>query len=233
MALESLSNPLQALSAQPYVMNLRSQNAATNNVTWNQDTQYFLNDVVRSPLTGGMYVFEAFDQALDADTAWTILSANDPSSLLGAVEGWAPFQGAGLRSVAQTSAAVTGVAAGAAGALGATAGLTHPISLLGLGVVSRWLVTLDYTASLTGAPAPAFAATEWATWTVSANGTAPVPRLATHVFGSGADASGSPVSVVVTAPADATQITVSGIQSATSAVLLLTGGVTATFARLS
>jgi hypothetical protein len=213
-------------------MNLRSQNAATNNVTWNQDTQYFLNDVVRSPVTGGLYVYEAFDQAGDTDTAWTILSANDPSSPAGVAEGWAPFQSVGLKTVVQTPAAVTGTAAGAAGALGATASLLLPLGLPnGLGVASTWLVNLSYTASLTGGGA--FAATEWATWTVTSTGAGPVSAAATHVFGAGAVASGSPVSIVLTAPPTATTLVVSGIQSATSAVLLFTGSVTATFSRLS
>ena len=228
MALESLSNPLQALAVLPYAMNLRSQDATTNDSTWSATTQYFHNDVVRSPLTGGLYVYEAWDGAQNLPDA--ILSANDPSSVGGQAEGWASAQGNGLKTVDQNSAAVTGVAAGAAGALGATVGLT--LTLLNpLGVASTWLVKLDYTASLTGAAA--FAATEWAAWTVTPNGTAPTVRVCNHVFGSGAVGSGSPVSVVVTLPADGTTLTPTGVQSATSAVLLFTGGVVATYARLA
>jgi hypothetical protein len=228
MALESLSNPLQALASLPYAMNLRSQDATTNNAEWSATTQYFINDVVRSPLTGGLYVYEAWDGAQNLSSA--IVSANDPSSVGGQAEGWASAQGNGLKTVDQNSAAVTGVAAGAAGSLGATAGLT--LTLLNpIGVASTWLVKLDYNATLTGAGA--FAATEWVVWTTTTNGAAPTVRVCNHVFGAGAVGSGSPVSVVVTLPADATTVTVTGVQSATSAVLLFTGGVVATYARLA
>jgi hypothetical protein len=228
MALESLSNPLQALAVLPYAMNLRSQDATTNNAEWSATTQYFINDVVRSPLTGGLYVYEAWDGAQNLPSA--IVSANDPSSVGGQAEGWASAQGNGLKTVDQNSAAVTGVAAGAAGSLGATAGLT--LTLLNpIGVASTWLVKLDYNATLTGAGA--FAATEWVVWTTTTNGAAPTVRVCNHIFGAGAVGSGSPVSVVVTLPADATTVTVTGVQSATSAVLLFTGGVVATYARLA
>ena len=227
MALESLSNPLQALAAQPYVMNLRSQDATTNDAEWSATTQYFINDMVRSPLTGGMYVLEAWDGA--ANTPSCVLSVNDPSSAAGAADGWAPTQGAGLRSVSQLAAAVQGVAAGAAGALTVTGGLTLTLPAA-LPTASTWLVKLDYTATLTGGGA--FVAAENVVWTVTPNGTAPTARVCTHVFGAGVVNAGSPVSVVVNLPADGTTLTVSGVQSATSAVLLFTGNVTATYARL-
>lgn len=226
MALESLSNSLQALGAQPYVMNLRSQDATTNDVTWSATTQYFINDVVRSPTNGGMYVYEAWDGAQNLPSS--LLGGVDPASAGGSAAGWAPTQGAGLKTVVQASSAVTGGTAAAALVIGSSLSLTL---LAPLGVVSTWLVKLDYTASLTGGAA--FAATEWASWTVTPNGTAPVVRNCNHVFGSGAVSSGSPVSFVVTLPADGTTLAVAGAQSATTVVLLLTGGATATFARLS
>jgi len=230
MALESLSNALQSLSAQPYTMNLRSADALTNDPTWSATTQYFINDMVQSPTDGGMYVYTAWNPFVPANTSSCIVSVNDPASSNGASEGWAPTQSNGLKSVKQQSAAVTGVAAGAAGALGGTAGLGLTFAGAGgLGQESTWLVKLDYTATLTGAAA--FAATEWTAWSVTANGTGPTGRTCNHVFGAGAVASGSPVSMIVTAPADATAFTVAGVQSATS-VVLLPGQVTATFARL-
>jgi len=225
MALESLANPLQALGAQPYVMNLRSQDATTNNATWSATTQYFINDMVRSPTDGGLYVYEAWSGS--ANTASCILSAVDPGSAGGRAAGWAPAQGEGLQTFRQTTAAVTGGTA--AGALAATAGLTLTLAAP-LAVVSNWLVKLDYTATVA---TPPFVAAEHAIWTVAPNGTAPVSRLCTHSFGASVSSAGSPMSVVVTLPADGTTLTVSGVQSATATVLTFTGGVTASFARLS
>lgn len=231
MALESLANPLQNLGAQPYAMNLRSQNATTNDPTWSASTQYFINDMVKSPATGGMYVYAAWDPALaGTNTSSCLVSANDPSSAAGLADGWAPCQGRGLLTSPQTSGAVTGVAAGAAGALTVAPALSYTVAGAGgLGVASRWLCKLDYTATLTGAAA--FAATEWAFWTFTPDGTAPVPRQANHVFGAGATSSGSSVNVVVNVPADATTIALAGTQSATTVVLLF-ANVTCTWSRL-
>jgi len=228
MALESLSNPLQALAVLPYAMNLRSQDATTNDSTWSATTQYFHNDVVRSPLTGGLYVYEAWDVAGAQNLPDAIVSANDPSSAAGLAEGWAPAQGNGLTSVVQNSAAVTGGTVALAN-LGATTGLilTLPAAL---GVASTWLVKLDYTATLA---TPPFTGTEWLTWTVTPNGTAPVVRVSSHVFGAAAPSGGSPVSVVVTLPADGTSLTPTGVQSAAASNFTFTGGVVATYARLS
>lgn len=231
MALESLSNPLQALSAQPYVMNLRSQTALTNDTTWDAASQYFINDMVRSPTNGAMYVYEAWDPATQANTPSCIVSANDPASDLGRADGWAPTQGVGLQTVSQVSAVVTGVAAGAAGALGGTAGLSLVLGIPnGLGVPSTWLIKLDYSASLTG-PAD-FAADQWVNWAFTHNGTAPVNKVASHLFPVAAGVSGPGLSVVLNVAADATTISVVGTQSATTAVLLL-GNVVATYSRLA
>jgi len=237
MALESLSNALQSLGAQPYVMNLRSATALTNDPTWSPTTQYFINDMVQSPVNGGMYVYTAWNPNLGGSNQGSCLvSVNDPSSANGAAEGWAPTQSVGLRTVTQTSAAVTGVAAGAAGALGGTAGLALTFTGAGgLGQVSTWLVKIDYTMSIT---APPFATDTWAQWTVTPNGTGPTAVSSIHLFGAGATtdganaASGSPVSMVVNAPADATQFAISARQSATATVLL-PGTVTVTYSRLA
>lgn len=224
MALVPLGNPLTQLDSQNYVMNLRSQDATTNNVEWSVDTQYFINDVVRAP-NGGLYVYEAWDGLVNLPSS--VKGLPEPSGPLGPAAGWAPFQSNGLRTVRSTSAAVTGGTAAAG--LGGVAGLTLTLGVLPLGVVSTWLVKLDYTAGLTGAAA--FAATEWVAWTATANGATPQVVQCNHVFGAGATTSGSPVSFVLTVPDDATSITIGGTQSVTSAVLL-PGTVTATFARL-
>lgn len=226
MALESLSNALQSLGAQPYVMNLRSQTALTNNVTWSATTQYFINDMVRSPLNGGMYVLEAWDGA--ANTASCLLSANDPASLAGKADGWASTQGDGLKTVQQVTATLTGGAPAAA--VGNAAALSLTL-LNAIGKVSTWLVKLDYVATNA-----AFAAPEWVLWTVTPNGTggAGLVEQCNHVFGQGATTSGSPVSVVVTLPADGTQLNVAGTQSAVNgAGLAFAAPATATFVRLA
>jgi hypothetical protein len=225
MALESLSNSLQALSAQPYVMNLRSQSALTNDVTWDVGTQYFINDVVRSPTDGGMYVYEAWDGA--QGLPWSVLGGVDPASAGGSAAGWAPMQGNGLKTVVQASSAVTGGTGAGALVIGSSLSLAL---LAPLGVVSKWLVKLDYTATL---GTPPFVAAEHAIWTVTPNGTGAVVRTCTHSFGATVSSAGSPVSVVVTLPADGTTLAVAGTQSATATTLTFAGGATATFARLS
>jgi len=228
MSLDPLSNPLSSVGVLPYGQNLRSQTAVTNNVNWSATTQYFINDMVRSPLDGGMYVYEAWSGV--ANTPTCRVGGSDPSTAAGKTAGWSSTQGNGLKTVQQTAAAVTGTALGAAGALGGTAGLTLTIPSPTLVGASVWLVKLDYVTGLTGVAT--FGATEWVAWTVTPNGTAPAARQCNHVFGAGATSSGSPVSFIVNAPADATTLTVTGVQSATS-VVLLPGTVIATFARLS
>jgi hypothetical protein len=215
-------------------MNLRSQDSQTNNVDWSVDTQYFINDVVRGA-DGGLYVYEAWD-GTDV-LASSVLGGVEPSSAGGPAAGWAPAQGVGLKNVIRNTAAVTGFAGGATGVLGATAGLTATIAPAGgLGVVSTWLVKLDYLAQL-NAGATAFASTEWVNWTVTANG-AGATASSTHVFGEGnglvasGGGSSSPCSVVIVAPADATTLTVSGFQSLTSVLLTFPNSVAATFSRL-
>jgi hypothetical protein len=229
MALESLSNPLQALAAQPYVMNLRSQTALTNDVTWDAATQYFLNDVVRSPLTGGMYVYEGWDQATATSLPYTILSVNDPASALGAADGWAPFQGAGLKNVivSASAAIVGGTVAGALTGPLATLGVTFAPAG-GLGVTSTWLVSLTYNATLA---TPPFAGTEGVNWTFTPNGTGPVASSCSQSFAALTTA-GANVTCLVNCPADATQITVTGVQSAAATVLTFAGGVVATYSRI-
>ena len=234
MALVPLGNPVTQLDAQNYVMNLRSTDATTNSVDWAATTQYFINDMVRGA-DGGLYVYEAWDGA--ANLSSSVLGGAGPGSATSTAEGWAPAQGAGLQTVVQKTAAVTGVAAGAAGVLGGAAGLTLTVAGAGgLGVVSTWLVKLDYLATLTGVVA--FAATEWVNWNVTANGTGGATASSTHVFGSGngiaasGGGSSSPCSVVIVAPADATTLTVTGYQSATSVVLTFPNSVTATYSRL-
>lgn len=229
MALESLSNPLQALAAQPYVMNLRSQTALTNDVTWDAATQYFLNDVVRSPATGGMYVYEGWDQATATSLSYTLLSPNEPSSALGAADGWAPFQGAGLQNViVSANAAITG---------GTVAGaLTGPLATLGvniapaggLGVASIWLVSLTYSATL---GTPPFVGTEGVNWTFTPNGTAPVAASCAQAFAALASA-GANVTCLVNCPADATTISVTGTQAPAATALTFGGGVVATYSRI-
>jgi len=237
MALESLSNALQSLGAQPYVMNLRSQNAVTNDVTWDAATQYFINDMVRSSLNGGMYVYEAWDPITGDNTPSCIVSANDPSTAGGRADGWAPCQSVGLDSVAQTTAVV----AGTAGAPAPAGALTVPLALSytlaaagGLGVVSVWLVKLDYSVIITGNVATA--GTEFLNWTFTPTGTGAAPVVSTQAFGTanGTVATGplgSTVSVVVVVPDDGTSIGVAGYQSTTSNPLVFSN-VVATYSRL-
>lgn len=234
MALESLSNALQSLGAQPYVMNLRSQNAVTNDTTWDAATQYFINDMVRSPLNGGMYVYEAWDPITGDNTPSCIVSANDPSTAAGRADGWAPTQSVGLDSVAQTTAVVTGTG-GAAGALTVPLGLGYTLAAAGgLGVVSVWLVKLDYSVIITANAATA--GTEFLNWTFTPTGTGAVPVVSTQAFGTanGTVATGplgSTVSVVVIVPDNGTSIGVAGYQSLTSAPLVFSN-VVATYSRL-
>lgn len=235
MALESLSNALQSLGAQPYVMNLRSQTALTNDVTWDAATQYFINDMVRSPLDQGMYVYEAWDPVGGANTASSIVSANDPSTALGRTDGWAPCQGLGLKSVALTTGVVTSPGAGA-GALVTAAALNYTVAGAGgLGVASRWLVNLNYSVIITANAATA--GTEFINWSFVPTGAGAVTKWATHTFGAGngtvaTGPMGSGLSVVVTVPADGTSISLNGYQSAASAALVFSD-VVVTYSRLA
>jgi hypothetical protein len=216
-------------------MNLRSQTAITNDPTWSATTQYFINDMVKSPATGGMYVYAAWDPALaGTNTSSCLVSANDPSTAGGLADGWAPCQGVGLLTSVQTTGTVAAPAAGAAGALVVAPALSYTVAGAGgLGVASRWHCKLDYTASI--ATGQAFAA-EWAAWTFTPNGTAPVARQANHFFGTGATTSGSSINVVVNVPADATTIALSGAASAvagaTNALLFTATTVVCTWSRL-
>lgn len=54
-SLESLSNPLERLSVLPTTMNFRT-NPATGLPYWDATIQYFINDVVISPITEGAYI---------------------------------------------------------------------------------------------------------------------------------------------------------------------------------
>lgn len=233
MALVPLGNPLTQLDAQNYVMNLRSQDASVNDVTWSATTQYFINDMVRGA-DGGLYVYEAWNKVTEENLAYSVLGGLDPS-LAGPTGGWSSAQGDGLKTVVQNSGSVTGVNNGTpAGAQAAGAVTVAPaLNLLladPLGVVSTWLVKLDYTATLTGAGA--FAAAEHLIWTVTPNGTAPTARVCTHSFGSTVTTAGSAVSVVVNLPANGTSVSLAGNQSGSSATIVF-AGVVATYARLS
>ena len=228
MALDPLSNPFLNLGIQPYSVNLRSQNPTTNDPTWSATTQYFINDMAQSPLDGAMYVYTAWNPGMGGgNTSSCLVSANDPSSVGGLADGWAPCGAAvapspGIVSV-QTTGAVTCTVAGAAGAFVTDPSLSFTVPGGALGVPSLWLCSFRYSASLTGGAA--FSAAEWIQWSFVASGTGALYHTVDHVLGEGALSSGSTVSVVINLPGDGTTITLSGDQSATTAVLLISAPV--------
>lgn len=101
-SLESLSNPLERLLVLPTAVQARG---AAGDITWDANIQYYRNDIVISPTTGGAYVFTGgvnsrssifggSDPAADTTGVWTRLQGNGPSELA-VFAAAAPIVGAG------------------------------------------------------------------------------------------------------------------------------------------
>lgn len=214
-SLESLSNPLERLTVLPTTMNLR-KNPATSLPYWDATIQYFINDVVISPLTEGAYICSG--------------GTNDQSAVRGGVDPsldttgvWWSTSVAGVSNSASITPTFTAPALpnGAYTVVGGT--VNAPAG-------SEWLVTLQC-ASATGTGA--LTATEIVTFTATPNGGAGniVGTLAIqpNIGGAGDATNNWSGSCYVTVGAGGTSITLGGTSGGQVITL---AGVRATFVRV-
>jgi hypothetical protein len=187
--LESLSNPLERLpvlngagSLSGYV----KTNPLTNSADWDVDQQYFLGDSCRSPLDGFTYVYTGGDlPALPSPPPneatgpiTSIRGGVDPS--LDSVQDVAG--GYWLRNAPLSSAVGAGLAPTVVS--GATWTVTGGVLALPLASNAKYLAVVQGVLNL----AAGFAATDHCVITLTPNGVAPVPVLATLVPGTGTTA---------------------------------------------
>ena len=151
-SLESLSNPLERLSVLPTTMNFR-KNPATGLPFWNVAIQYFINDVVISPLNGGAYICSGGTNDITAT-----LGGVDPS--LDTTGNWYATTQAGLVSFGQLFTSTVPIV-GAAGVITIPAG-----AVLTADASSTWLVTINGTSTYPLAMTDA----EQSRYTFTANG---------------------------------------------------------------
>lgn len=199
MALAPLRNALTFLDNAPSAMNLR-ENPADNDPLWVIDSQYFKNDVVVSPQTGGMYVFTGA-----GDFKTSIRGGDEPwLNSFSAAPNWKAFSPYGLNDVTTTAVTVTPPAVTAATPVVVTAGsLGLSADLATAGAV--YLVTYQGTWATTGGVA--FAATDQYFWSFDPDGTGSVTVSASSAPGAVVSPYQMSGSVVVAIPADGTQIT--------------------------
>jgi len=150
-SLESLSNPLERLSVLPTAMNLRI-NPLGGPPLWSATTQYFINDVVISPITEGAFVLSG-----GATNQTAIRGGPDPSA--DTTGNWLNMTGGGG---GYTTVFTSGVAiVGAANVITLPAGstLTAPAG-------SSWVVSVN---GSTSCPL-AITAADYSTYTFTAAG---------------------------------------------------------------
>jgi hypothetical protein len=197
MALAPLRNAYTFLDNAPTAMNLR-ENVSTNSPVWSATQQYFKNDCVVSPTTGGMFIFAGQDPAAST----TIRGGLDPwDDSFSAVPNWVSLAPAGLNDVtstpvtatiAQTASAAAVVSAGSFGldATLATPGATYMVNWQGI-----W-----------NNGGVAFTATDQLIWSFAPNGTGAATVSASENPGVTVAPFRMSGSVVVTIPVDGTQI---------------------------
>lgn len=209
-AIESLSNPLERLAVLPTAVNARP--SAPADITWDSAIQYFKNDLVISPLTGGAYVFTGGANDLTA-----IRGGSDPASSAD----WTRLQGNGASEVSIYDFAAD-ITSSTAYTLPAGATLT------GLPAGSTWNVIFDGQTT-TSAPA---VANDQSTWIFTAGGGAGANSVAfTSIASVGASLVNFGFSGVVTVGAGGGSITPTA--SANGAAQTLKAGSRITYVRLA
>jgi hypothetical protein len=200
MALLPLRNALSFLDSAPAAMQLREYPGNPNTPVWDVDTQYFKNDCVVSPTTGGMFIFAGMNDPHKT----TIRGGVDPweDSFIDA--NWVSFAPAGLNDVTTGSVQITAPTVNTAatpvvvtgGSFGLGPDLATP--------TATYLVTWQGQWATTGNVA--FAATDQYIWAFTPNGTGAQPVSATSAPGAVQSPYYFSGSVVVNLPADGTQI---------------------------
>jgi hypothetical protein len=214
-SLESLSNPLERLSVLPTAMNLR-KNPATGLPYWDVAIQYFINDVVISPINGGAYICSGGTQDQTA-----VRGGADPSADTTGV--WWSTSVAGVSSSASLTPTYT------AGAIGAPYTVTN--GTLAAPAGSSWLVTVQ---CATATPTAAYTAADDVTITVTPNGVAGnvAANLTIDPLTTAASRNGWSGSGFITVGATGTSIVLGGTSAGASQVVAL-AGVRATFVRIA
>jgi hypothetical protein len=197
MALLPLRNALSFLDSAPAAMNLREYPGNPNTPLWDVDTQYFKNDCVISPTTGGMFIFAGVNDAYKT----TIRGGVDPweDSFIDA--NWVSFAPVGLNDVTSTPVTATMVttASTAATVTAGSFGLDATLATPG----ATYLVTWQGIWNNGGV---AFTATDQIIWSFNPDGAASVTVSATVAPGLVVAPFNMAGSAVVTIPADGTQI---------------------------
>jgi hypothetical protein len=141
-SLESLSNPLERLTVLPTTMNLR-KNPATGLPYWDATIQYFINDVVISPITEGAYICSGGTQDQSA-----VRGGVDPSADTTGVWWSTTVQGVSNSAVFTSAAPIVGAAnvitLPAGSTLNAPAGSTWLVSLNGSTSCPLAITAADY-----------------------------------------------------------------------------------------
>jgi len=186
--LQSLLNPLEMKDSLPSSVAVRRNFAALDvldETYWDADVQYFLNDIVFSPINDGAYIM--IGGSSGPTVASSFRGGNDPST---EPDWWAPLTQFG----SQTSG-------GALQTVTATPGTAGAIVLTGAGSSlaaardsTAYLVTVQGT--VTGAANPMTTAS-YLKWTVTASGTAAISGLYTVVPDTTSASMGFSFSVIV------------------------------------
>lgn len=150
-SLESLTNPLERLTVLPTTMSLR-KNPISGLPFWDVAIQYFINDVVISPITLGAYICTGGVQS-----QVSVRGGSDPSADTTGTWYSTTVQGVSNSTVFTSAAPIVGAANVIT--LPAGASLTAPAS-------STWLVVAD---GSTSCPL-AITAADYSTYTFTANG---------------------------------------------------------------
>lgn len=214
-SLESLSNPLERLSVLPTAMNLR-KNPATGLPYWDVAIQYFINDVVISPITEGAYICTGGTQDQIA-----VRGGADPSADTTGV--WWSTSVAGVSSSASLTPTYTAGGIGAAytvagGSFAAPAG-------------SSWLVTVQ---CATATPTAAYALADVIVITATPDGVAGnlAASFSIDPLVGAASRSNWSASGLITVGATGTSVALSGTSAGATQVVAL-AGVRATFVRIA
>lgn len=178
-SLEPLQNPLTRVGANRLQGVNWKHDLVTNSCDWDEAAQYYVNDLVFSPLNGGAYVMRGGDTA---PFATVVRGGDDPSLAPGMWEALAPY---GVSAYESNTPAVT---AGGAGlyVVAATGSVSVPPE-------SVWQVTWQGTATGGTGAGGVMTAADIATWTVTATGGAgatvavltknPTVGVASHSWG--------------------------------------------------
>lgn len=160
-SLESLTNPLERLGVLPTVMSWRT-NPVSGSGVWQDDIQYYRNDVVFDPTSGGAYIWLGGSTAGAENKKVAVYGGFQPSNPL---SGWLAL-GSDYVDPSRSSAPVAG--APAANAIPFTSGAVFIVPS-----GSVWQVSLQSTCT---AAAP-LAAVDVVSFTLTPTGTGAVPAV--------------------------------------------------------